>query len=384
MFQQLKNIYHLFQAVIANVIYGFPSRKIKVIGVSGTDGKTTTTHLIAHILQSANKKVSFISSVYAQTGNEKYDIGFHVTTPSPFAIQRYLRQAVENGDEFFILETTSHALNQNRVWGVQYEYGILTNVSHEHLDYHRTYYRYVKTKETLLVLAKKAVLNKADESYRFLSGKTKRKSIDYGANLKRISTQFKDVAEYNRYNYAAAYTVCRAVGLTDKEIFGSMTKFILPKGRFELIYDKNFKVIIDFAHTPNAFLNLLPSIRKKYLKNKGRLIHIFGSAGLRDRTKRPLMGKASSRFSDYIILTEEDYRTEDPNLICQQISSGILKNKPFEVIIDRERAIRKGLSIAKKEDIVVVTGKSHEKSICRGHTEFPWNENEAISKALSL
>ncbi|OQY66915.1 hypothetical protein B6D29_02445, partial [Microgenomates bacterium UTCPR1] len=130
MFQQLKNIYHLFQAVIANVIYGFPSRKIKVIGVSGTDGKTTTTHLIAHILQSANKKVSFISSVYAQIGNEKYDIGFHVTTPSPFAIQRYLRQAVENGDEFFILETTSHALNQNRVWGVQYEYGILTNVSH--------------------------------------------------------------------------------------------------------------------------------------------------------------------------------------------------------------------------------------------------------------
>lgn len=372
--QKLKNIYHLFQAVLANLWYGFPSRKLKVIGVTGTDGKTTTTHLIAHILKMADKKVSFVSSVVTS--------GFHVTTPSSFALQKLLKKSAENNDEYFVLETTSHALDQNRVWGIKYEIGVVTNITHEHLDYHKTYEEYVKTKLKLLLNSKVAVINEDDESYKLLSQKLKVKSQKYNSKVK-ILEELPELTKFNQYNYAAAYTVCQQLGLSDEVILKAMKTFQLPKGRFDLVYDKDFKVIIDFAHTPNALLQLLPEIRKKYLKKNGRLIHVFGSAGLRDFTKRPLMGEASDKFSDIIILTEEDYRTEDSQLICQQITSRI-KNKNYQIILDRQRAINKAIKTAKKNDVIVITGKGHENSLCRGKIEHPWDEYEAVEKALKI
>ena len=162
-----------------------------------------------------------------------------------------------------------------------------------------------------------------------------------------------------------------------------MQSFTLPTGRLETVYDKDFKVIIDFAHTPNALLQLLPAVRKRYLKKGGRLIHVFGSAGLRDFTKRPLMGEASAKYSDVILITEEDYRTEDLKKICEQIGSGI-KNKGYKIIVDRQDAINQAIKIAKTGDIVVLTGKAHEKSLCRGKTEEPWDEYKAVEKALEL
>jgi len=359
--QKLKNIYHLFQAILANLCYGFPSRRLKVIGITGTDGKTTTAHLIAHILKRAGKKVSFVSSVYASIGGVESDIGFHVTTPSSFALQKLLKQSADNHDEYFVLETTSHALDQNRVWGINYEVGVITNITHEHLDYHRTYEEYENTKLKLLKMAKVGIKNT---------------SI-----ISSIVKKIPNLTEFNQSNYSSAYNVCKQLGLSDEKILKAMKTFQLPKGRLDLVYDKNFKVIIDFAHTPNALLQLLPAIRKLYLKGNGRLIHVFGSAGLRDFTKRPLMGQASGRYSDLVILTEEDYRTEDPQLICQQIISGI-KNKTYEIIIDRQQAISKAIKIAKKGDVVVLTGKAHEKSLCRGKTEYPWDEYEAVRKAM--
>jgi len=295
-------------------------------------------------------------------------------------IQKFLSQSVKNGDEYFVLETTSHALDQNRVWGVNYHIGVLTNITHEHLDYHGSYKDYVKTKEKLLKMAKFSVVNEEDEGYRYLSQKSKVKSQKFNSKLK-ILEKVGNLTFFNKQNYAAAYTVCKLLNLSDEEILKAMLTFQLPKGRVDLIYDKDFKVIIDFAHTPNAFLKLLPEIRKKYLKNKGRLIHVFGSAGLRDNTKRPLMGEISSRFADFIILTEEDYRTEDPNKICQEIASGI-KNKNYQVIIDRKKAIEKALKMAKKGDLVIFTGKAHEKSLCRGKTEYPWDEYQAVEIGL--
>ena len=372
--QEIKNFYHLFQAILANLWYGFPSRKLKVIGVTGTDGKTTTTHLIAHILKTAGKKVSFVSSVVAS--------GFHVTTPSSFALQKLLRQSVDNHDEYFVLETTSHALDQNRIWGINYEIGVITNITHEHLDYHKTYEEYLKAKLKLLLNSKVAVVNKDDESYELLSQKLKVKSQKYNSKFKS-SEHFKELTKFNQYNYSAAYTVCKELGLSDEMILKAMKTFQLPKGRLDLVYDKDFKVIIDFAHTPNALLQLLPEIRKKYLKQSGRLIHVFGSAGLRDFTKRPLMGEASDKFSDIIILTEEDYRTEDLQLICQQIASGI-KNKNYQIIPDRQQAISQTIKAAKKNDAVVITGKGHENSLCRGKIEYPWDEYEAVKKALKI
>lgn len=361
MFQDLKNIYHLFQAIIANLWYGFPSKDIKVIGITGTDGKTTTTHLIAHILKSAGNKTSFISSIYASIAGKEYDIGFHVTTPSPFAIQKYLRRAADNGDEYFVLETTSHALDQNRVWGVRYEIGAITNISHEHLDYHKTFEEYEMTKFKLLKMSK-------------LKFRPSNKLVKLIENI-------PDLTNYNKQNYSVAFKVAKSLGISEKQIVKSMKTFKLPKGRLEVVHDRGFMVIIDFAHTPNAFANLLPEV-KKMIKNKGRLIHVFGAAGLRDDTKRPLMGKISSEYSDYIILTEEDYRTEKLSDICKEIAKGI-KNKPFRIIENREDAIRKGIQLAKNGDVLLLTGKSHEKSLCRGKIEYPWNEYKAVKKALN-
>lgn len=359
--QKLKNIYHLLQAILANLWCGFPSRKLKVIGVTGTDGKTTTTHLIAHILKAAGKKVSFVSSVFASIAGKESDIGFHVTTPSSFALQKLLKQSSDYNDEYFVLETTSHALDQNRVWGIRYEIGVITNITHEHLDYHRTYENYAKTKLKLLKMAKIGIKN----TYKIAS----------------IVKKIPNLTKFNEYNYSTAYTVCKQLGLSDEMILKAMKTFQLPKGRLDLVYDNDFKVIIDFAHTPNAFLQLLPEIRKKYLKKNGRLIHVFGSAGLRDFTKRSLMGAASSKSADIILVTEEDYRTENLEKICQQIASGI-KSKNYQIITDRQQAINQAVKIAKKNDVVVITGKGHERSLCRGKIEYTWDEYEAVKKAL--
>jgi len=380
--QRLKNIFYLINALLANIWYGFPSRNITVIGITGTDGKTTTTHLIAHILKSCGKKVSYISTIFAKIGEKEYDTGFHVTTPNPWLIQKLIKEAVNNKDEYFILETTSHALDQNRVWGINYKIGVLTNVTHEHLDYHLSYENYLKTKVELLKRAEVAFFNKDDRSYLYVKKmlKGRKKIIEY-QKLSIIKKNFSNLEKFNQENFSAAYLVALNLGLRSEEVLKAIKTFKLPKGRFDLVYDKDFKVIIDFAHTPNAFLKLLPEIRKKYLKNKGRLIHVFGSAGLRDNTKRPLMGEISSRFADFIILTEEDYRTEDPNKICQEIASGI-KNKNYQVIIDRKKAIEKALKMAKKGDVVIFTGKAHEKSLCRGKTEYPWDEYKAVKIAL--
>ena len=380
--QRLKNIFHLINAFLANIWYGFPSRKITVIGITGTDGKTTTTHLIAHILKSCGKKVSYISTIFAKIGEKEYDTGFHVTTPNPWLIQKLIKEAVNNKDEYFILETTSHALDQNRVWGINYKIGVLTNVTYEHLDYHLSYENYLKTKVELLKRAEVAFFNKDDRSYLYVKKmlKGRKKIIEY-QKLSIIKKNFPNLEKFNQENFSAAYLVALNLGLRSEEVLKAIKTFKLPKGRFDLVYDKDFKVIIDFAHTPNAFLKLLSEIRKKYLKNKGRLIHVFGSAGLRDNTKRPLMGEISGRFADFIILTEEDYRTEDPNKICQEVASGI-RNKNYQVIIDRKKAIEKALKMAKKGDVVIFTGKAHEKSLCRGKTEYPWDEYRAVEIGL--
>jgi UDP-N-acetylmuramoyl-L-alanyl-D-glutamate--2,6-diaminopimelate ligase len=396
--QKLKNIFHLTNAFLANVFYGFPSKKITVIGVTGTDGKTTTTHLIAHILKSCGKKVSYISTIFAKIGEKEYDTGFHVTTPNPWLIQKLIKEAVNNKDEYFILETTSHALDQNRVWGINYKIGVLTNVSHEHLDYHLSYEDYLKTKVKLLKKADVAFFNKDDRSYLYIKKMLKggKKIIEY-QKLPIIKKNFPNLEKFNQENFSAAYLVALSLGLKSEEVLKAIKTFKLPKGRLDLVYDKDFKVIIDFAHTPNAFLRVLPEIRRKYLKGKGRLIHVFGAAGLRDDKKRPLMGEIAGQYDDLVILTEEDYRTESLFKICEQIAKGLIKKnfteksynlieqndkKVYTIFEKRQDAINFAIKIANPQDVVVLTGKSHEKSLCRGKIEYPWDEYKAVKIAL--
>ncbi|HSX40235.1 MAG TPA: UDP-N-acetylmuramyl-tripeptide synthetase, partial [Candidatus Saccharimonadales bacterium] len=314
MWQDLKNMYHLFVAILANLWHGFPSKKLTVIGVTGTDGKTTTTALIYHILNCAGKKVAMVSTVGAAVEGKTYDVGFHVTTPSSFAIQKYLKLALQKGCKYVVLETTSHAIHQKRVFGVHFAIGVLTNVTHEHLDYHKTYDRYLKVKLRLLENAKVGIVNRDDMSYEKIQNLKFRiqNLVTYGMmknadiNPKVFPFQTKLFGEFNQYNCLAAIAVCKQLGLTEDEIRNGVSSFTAPIGRQEVVYKDSFSVMIDFAHTPNAFAKLLPAIKPK----EGRLIHVFGSAGARDAKKRPEMGKIAAEFDDVIILTAEDPRGE--------------------------------------------------------------------------
>lgn len=393
MWQKSKNIYHLLIATLANTYYLFPARKLQVVGITGTDGKTTTTSLVYHILKTAGKNVSLISTVAAYIGNKTYDTGFHVTNPSSFPLQRFLKYITQLGTKekaYLVLEVTSHGIDQNRIWGIPFVIAGLTNITHEHLDYHKTYENYVATKAKLLKKAKVAIINKDDKSYKLVTKKIKNKNvITYGlgkdADINPSSLKFETSlpGKYNIYNCLLAIAICRQLGISDEDIKKGIKTFIPPTGRTEIVYKKDFTVMVDFAHTPNAFEQLLPALKPQV---KGKLIHVFGSAGLRDASKRSLMGKASGSYADTIILTAEDPRTEKIEDINKQIKSGILTKKNITLleIPNRQDAIIKAVSLAKKDDFVLVTGKAHEKSINYGHGEEPWDEYKAIKKALEL
>ena len=311
MFQSLvrsiKNEAHLFGAIAANLRYGFPSKKLRMIGVTGTDGKTTTSHLIFHILKTAGKKVSITSSVHADLAGEISDTGLHFTTENHWQVQKNLAQAMKQGSEFFVLETTSHALHQHRVWGIPFEIAVLTNITPEHLDYHKTFDAYVRAKSKLLLNAKKVVINEDADVYekvKSILDKAHKKYTTYSLRNTSAPTHWSDDIKtslketFNRENVLAAYACCKELGLTDEEIRKGIRTFSLPKGRFDKVYDEDFTVYIDFAHTPHSISQLLSELKSP----KKSLIHVFGSAGLRDSVKRPEMGKASGSFADLSLI----------------------------------------------------------------------------------
>ncbi|HUQ85004.1 MAG TPA: UDP-N-acetylmuramyl-tripeptide synthetase [Candidatus Limnocylindrales bacterium] len=408
MWQTAKNQYHLSQALLANIMYWFPARKLKVIGVTGTDGKTTTASLIYHVLNKAGYKASLISSVGAIISNKESDIGFHVTTPGRFALQSYLKKSKKLGVEYVVLEITSHALDQYRAYGIPIEVGVLTNITNEHLDYHKTYEKYALAKSRLLKSAKIAILNKDDKSYVLMKKILRNKKIitygfknDAKINPHNFTFKTKLLGKFNAYNSLAAIAVLKQLNIPDDEIRKGVASFVAPSGRQEIVYDKEFLVINDFAHTPNSFSVILPEA-KKITKNK--LIHVFGAAGKRDKYKRSEMGKISSDFSDIMILTAEDPRNETVEEINSEIISGIKspefgivnylavknsevyldsKNKYIISIPNRRDAIEFAVSLATKGDVIILTGKGHEKSINYGQGEEPWDEKQVALEAIN-
>jgi UDP-N-acetylmuramoyl-L-alanyl-D-glutamate--2,6-diaminopimelate ligase len=384
MIRTVKNIYHLFQAFIAQCIYGFPSRKLTLIGVTGTDGKTTTTNLIYHILKSNHISVGMISTVSAKINDEDIDTGFHVTSPGPFLLHKLLRKMVKKNITHAIIEATSHGLHQNRYWGLHYKIAVLTNITHEHLDYHRTYQKYVEAKSILFKHADIAILNRDNqESYKAIH-----RLLPSSVKILSYSTQIDDSykspleGEYNSQNTQAAASVCEQLGISRTDIVKALKTFPGIVGRMEEIKQgQSFRAIVDFAHTPNALEQVLKTLRSQ-LKHNGQLIVVFGSAGLRDTTKRPKMGKAACTYADMSVLTAEDPRTEKVENIINDILKGFHK-KNYHIEPDRAKAIEFAVSQAKENDIVVVTGKGHEKSMCFGKKEYPWSDKEEIKKALT-
>ena len=365
-----------------------------MIGVTGTDGKTTTVHMIYEILKSAGKKVSLISSINAQVGNKSFDTGFHVTTPDPIALLRFLQKIVKEGTDYLVLEVTSHGLDQNRVFGIKFDVAVLTNITHEHLDYHKTFNNYLKAKVRLFKHVEYSILNVDDQSFGQIKKAASGKIISYSLyknadfNLKNFPIKLGVAGEYNFYNALAAAAATSALGIDRTTVYKALSSFKGVLGRMENVdLGQEFKVIIDFAHTPNALSQALKTLNSKLKTQNSKLIAVFGTAGQRDRTKRPLMGQVAAQYADISVITAEDPRTERVEDICAQIAEGFKrkgkrKGKDFYFVYDRQKAIEFAVNLAEKGDIVATFGKSHEKSMCYGKKEYPWDEFAQVKKAI--
>ncbi len=387
-----------------------PSTKMKVIGVTGTDGKTTTSNLIWWILNQAEKETGLVSTINAKIGKKTFDTGLHVTNPTSIELQKYLAIMVKNKCKYAVLEITSHGLAQGRVAGIKFDTAVLTNITHEHLDYHKTFNNYRMIKSRLFGNVKHAVLNKDDSSFKYIARKAHKAEIISYAHKTEADYRFMDVnfssngskfsiknrntfknlssnliGEYNIYNILAAISVARIYGCTYKQIKQALKTFPPLTGRLEEINTgKKFRVFVDFAHTPNALKNLLATMKLLLPKNK-RFILIFGCAGNRDLLKRPIMGEIAAKYANKVIVTAEDPRKED----LSDIYSNIISNLTGAAILrrfiredDRKQAIKIAINFAKKGDFVVITGKGHEKSMCFGEKEYHWSDQEEVSSYL--
>lgn len=415
--QSIRNKKHLLTSKFYHNYYGKPSKELKVIGVTGTDGKTTTSTILYEMLKLAGYKVGLISTISAKIGSKEYSTGFHVTSPSPKELQKFLKEMVKEGLEYVVLETTSHGLDQYRVGGVSYIAAVYTNVTHEHLDYHGTYENYLQTKARLMKLVGDGgyvVLNKDDGSYSQLHAEASKLNadvIDYGFSdgsdvkgqkIKQegdrvqfgitIHSAEKNIqlnidtnlnGKYNAQNIMAAAAIAYELGAEPEAIEKAVKNIKSLKGRWEVIQEKPFKVVVDFAHTPNALENLLSFAKSE--NSKGRVIVVFGSAGLRDVTKRPLMGEAAGKHADYTILTAEDPRGESVTAISEMIAEGIKRHSgKYEIIEDRRSALKKALEMAEAGDTVIASGKGHEESMnIDGKNELPWSDQEVFKELLN-
>lgn len=384
--------YHRPKGILASLRYNFPTRKLTVIGITGTDGKTTTVNMLYKILKDAGKRVSMVSTINAKIGEEEYDTGFHVTSPDSVKAQQLARQAVGNNDEYLILEVTSHALDQHRFWGIHFDIGVITNITHDHLDYHQTWQNYFLTKAKLIQNVRIAVLNKDEKHFSTLAKSTTGKVVSFGLhkdadfNPDNFLVQLNLPGEFNVANSLAAAAASTYLGIDREVIIKSLESFNGLEGRFEQLKNsRGINVIVDFAHTPNGLENILKTLRRQC---KGRLISVFGAAGERDVSKRPLMGKVAQKLSDYVVITAEDPRGQ-LEIINQQIVAGAkqaggIKGKNLFIINNRADAIEFAInSLAKKGDVVGIFGKGHEKTMnMDGKREIPWSDVEIAKKAL--
>ena len=435
-------------AICAAALHNFPSRNLAVIGITGTDGKTTTCTLLEAILKQATitpsalqGRVGVITTVSARIRGAEIDTGLHVTTPDAPDVQRFLAQMRDADCTYAVVESTSHGLNQRRVAAVDFDVAGVTNITHEHLDEHGTREAYVAAKALLFRalfaappkgnLPRCAVLNADDagsydalrtvlaeeaarhtqavtvRSYGVQTDATANRQLDvlatdlvYEPARTRFQLQWWGgafavetglIGEFNVSNVLCAATVALSLNLEPATIQRSIASFVGVLGRMERIDEgQPFLAVVDFAHSPVSLERALLTLRKLVghddAGNPGRLIAVFGSAGLRDRAKRRLMGQVSGRLADYTVITAEDPRTEDLALINAEIAAGVAEHAPttaFTIVADRSAAIQSAVNLARPGDVVAAFGKGHERSICFGEIEYPWSDQAAMRTALA-
>ena len=402
--------------------HNFPARRLTMIGVTGTDGKTSTSNLLYHILKAAGLRAGMISTVNAVLGERVADTGLHVTTPDAPTIQGYLAEMVRNDLSHCVLEATSHGLAQHRVSACEFDIAVVTNVTHEHLDYHGSYPAYQAAKRMLFESlatatrkpgqAKTAVLNADDDSFDYLVSIPADRQISYslsgpadlvaqdlrfgpdGTSFDLVTSELvlpihtRLVGRFNVSNILAAAGAALALGIPPRAIQEGVATLAGIPGRMELIGDKgNFSLVVDFAHTPNALQQALETGREM-VQPQGRVIAVFGSAGLRDVEKRRMMAETSARYADLTVLTAEDPRTESLEAILVEMAGGCkaaggVEGATFFRVADRLRAIYFALTLTRPGDVVLVCGKGHEQSLCFGELEYPWDDREAARQALA-
>jgi len=413
LFRHIEPYGHLAEAMLMNVRYGFPARKMRIIGVTGTNGKTTTSFLIHRMLHESGIKAGLMTTVANGIGDDIVPQKIHMTTTQAGILQRRLRDYARAGVEWVVVETSSHALAQYRVWGVPYEVAVMTNITHDHLDYHRTFKNYVEAKRRLFKIANKNGLRfgvaNAQDPNGALFAKTVANSTTYGIGMGDLVASKVELAndhstfkatiedehysirvnipgEFNVSNSLAAVAVGRKLGLTKTQIEKGIAALKGVEGRMNIIDEgQKFKVIVDFASTPDGFEKFFNSVRPL---TKGKLVAVFGSAGRRDESKRATQGAIAGKSADIVIATEEDDRDVDGKQILKQIASGAKKagkkeGKDLFLIQDREEAIGFALTqVSGSDDVVVLLGKGHENTIERADGVYPWNEAEVVRVAL--
>lgn len=414
MFGRVEPYGHLAEAVLMNVRYGFPGKGLKVIGITGTNGKTSTSFMVHRMLQDAGYKTGLMSTVAYGVGDDIRPQIHHMTTVPVGELMRRLKWMKAEGAEWIVLETTSHALAQNRVWGVPYSVAVLTNLTHEHLDYHKTFERYRTAKVKLFKLAaanrrglRTGVVNADDPNAQYFIDAVP-KAVTYGVQSgdmrardvvstpegstfvarygeRQIHLQVNIPGSFNVANAMAAAATGVVVGLSDEQISAGIAALEGVEGRMTTIDEgQDFSVIVDFAHTPDSFEKLFKDLKPVV---KGKLIVMFGSAGRRDEAKRAVQGKLAGEYADEVIITEEDDRDIDGLKIMDEIATGAeaagkTREKDLFLVHDRPEAIQFAVNRAHAGDTVLLLGKGHEKTIERADGAHDWDEIATAHAAL--
>ena len=410
--------YHKLKAMAMAYKYKFPGKRMKVIGVTGTNGKTSTCFLIWKMLNIAGYKTGLMTTVAWGVDKLEEQVE-HMTTVDTETLNQRMQKIAESGAEFLVLEITSHALAQNRIFGVPIEVAVMTNVTHEHLDYHKTFENYRDAKRKLFKMAKYGVINEDDKSWSYFADDVKEyityginggilraekvellaegvkyqveiPNVDFGNNKKKTKNEIAKIrthipGKFTVYNSLAAMAVGLRLGLSVPEIETGILALESVEGRMNRVNEgQDFEVIVDYAHTPDAFLKVFESVVPG---KKKRIISLFGGAGRRDESTRAERGEIGAKNSDIVIVTEDDSRDEDRKIIAEEFAKGAEKEgkilgKDLFIILDREEAIQKAIDLAKKDDIVLVLGKGHEKTILRAEGAVPFEDLKVTRKIL--
>lgn len=394
---------------IAGAFYDYPDRKLNLIGVVGTNGKTTSTYLMKNILETAGYKVGLIGTIANYIGDRAMEA--HNTTPGALELQELFAEMVKAGVEYVVMEVSSHSIHQGRVAGLAFKAGIFTNITQDHLDYHKTFAEYLNVKTKFfseLPITSTAIINADDSRAAYILSKISARAMTYGIYQKadvtaqtiklnhsgvsfRVLTPADEMdlelnltGYFNVYNSLAVFTAALSLGINIELIKTGLEKITGVPGRFQLVSspDVGFGVIVDYAHTPDGLENILKTGRGL---NPQRLIVVFGCGGDRDRTKRPLMGALAAELADYSIITSDNPRTEEPEEIVREIETGFKTTKAeasYELEIDRAKAIKKAINLAQTGDLILIAGKGHETYQIFKDRAIHFDDREVARQAL--